>query len=97
MIFGLVGGIAGIIWPLLAYILDDYETFSYANALISSIYSTRPEGSSGSAIDKMRKSVSYKGQFNYGYLDYRFTSLIAYFCSCCCRKVSCFQRSKSRL
>ena len=28
IIFGLVGGIAGIIWPFLAYIMYDYEQFS---------------------------------------------------------------------
>ena len=98
-VLGLVGGVAGIIWPLLARIFGDYEAFTYTNSLLSSLYSTRPEASPGSAtgIEKMKDSVSYKGQFSYNYLDYRFSSLLNYFCSGCFRRWPCFQQRKRRL
>ena len=37
-VLGLVGGVAGIIWPLLGYLLGDYEAFTYENSLIRSLY-----------------------------------------------------------
>ena len=37
-VLGLVGGVAGIIWPLLGYLFGDYEAFTYENNLIRSLY-----------------------------------------------------------
>ena len=40
IVLGLVGGLAGVIWPMLAMVFGGYETFKFENSLIGSIYPT---------------------------------------------------------
>ena len=42
-VLGLVGGLASIIWGVLALIFGHYESFRFENSLISSIYPTSPQ------------------------------------------------------
>mmetsp|Transcript_4647 Transcript_4647/g.6123 ORF Transcript_4647/g.6123 Transcript_4647/m.6123 type:complete len:95 (-) Transcript_4647:642-926(-) len=44
LVLGLVGGLSGIIWGVLAFFLNNYESFKFDNALIASVYKTAPLG-----------------------------------------------------
>ena len=44
IVLGLVGGVSGVVWSVLAYSLGDYEQFKYENSLVGSIYPTSPFG-----------------------------------------------------
>ena len=52
MVLGLVGGLAGVIWPALYMIFGSYETFKFENSLIGAVYPTSPFGSEDSGNDK---------------------------------------------
>lgn len=39
MVIGLVGGVSGIIWTVLNYLLANYQEFNYENSLVGSNYS----------------------------------------------------------
>ena len=43
IVLGLVGGLAGVVWAILSYLLGDYEQFKYENSLIGKIYPTSPK------------------------------------------------------
>ena len=49
---GLVGGLAGVIWPALYMVFGSYETFKFENSLISAVYPTSPFGSIDSENDR---------------------------------------------
>ena len=49
---GLVGGLAGVIWPALYMIFGSYETFKFENSLIGAVYPTSPFGSLDSCNNK---------------------------------------------
>ena len=43
IVLGLVGGLSGIIWSVLALILGTYETFKLENSLIGAVFPTSPD------------------------------------------------------
>jgi len=43
IVLGLVGGLSGIVWGLLALVLGSYETFKFENSLIGAVYPTSPQ------------------------------------------------------
>ena len=43
LVLGLVGGLSGIIWGVLALVFGGYESFKFENSLIASIYPTSPQ------------------------------------------------------
>ena len=42
LVLGLVGGLAGVIWPVLEIVFGGYESFRFENSLIGSVYPTSP-------------------------------------------------------
>ena len=49
---GIVGGVAGVVWSVLGYLLGDYEQFKYENSLVGSIYPTSPSANADDALDE---------------------------------------------
>ena len=43
IVLGLVGGLSGIVWSLLAMLTAGYETFKFENSLIGAVYPTSPQ------------------------------------------------------
>ena len=42
LVLGLVGGLAGVVYPALFLVFGGYENFKFENSLISAIYPTSP-------------------------------------------------------
>ena len=42
LVLGVIGGLSGLIWSLLAMVFGGYESFKYQNSLISAVYPTGP-------------------------------------------------------
>ena len=43
IVLGLVGGLAGIVWGLMALVFGPYEAFKLENSMISAVYPTAPD------------------------------------------------------
>lgn len=42
LVLGVIGGLSGIVWAVLAMLFGGYEAFKYQNSLIGSIYPILP-------------------------------------------------------
>lgn len=102
LILGLVGGFVSIIWGVLGYMINPYETFMFLNSLIGNMYPTSPQpdedeqpiSSSVEALTMLKGTIIERGKFDYTFREYYFTWFITKFCCCCIRKNS--QRAKIR-
>ena len=88
---GLVGGLAGIVWAVMAILFGGYESFSFENSLIGSIYPTsppvdesEPTGNNAERIAKlaMMRTVAERGKYHYRYHEYLLFSTLKSFCCC---------------
>ena len=43
LVLGVIGGLSGIVWAVLAMALGGYEAFKYQNSLIGAVYPTAPK------------------------------------------------------
>lgn len=43
LVLGVIGGLSGIVWAVLAMALSGYEAFKYQNSLIGAVYPTAPK------------------------------------------------------
>ena len=73
---GFVGGISWILWTVLEFCYDDFETFKFKNSLIGAIYPTtrfkigeeRPTPESeDQARNEMLHTVADRGRYFYNY------------------------------
>ena len=109
LVLGLVGGLAGVVWSVLSYLLGDYEQFKYQNSLIGKIYPTSPkvkdeedddEGNKISderqARDAMLRIVAERGKYFYNYSEYLCAGALRY-CSCCCKNKPWYKRHMEKL
>ena len=89
LVLGLVGGLAGVVWSTLGYLLGDYEQFKYENSLIGKIYPTSPKvqddegdddgnklSDESEAKDTMLRIVAERGKYFYNYSEYWFASFL---------------------
>ena len=107
IVLGLVGGLAGVIWPMLAMVFGGYETFKFENSLIGSIYPTSsqdfdPDTAVGSestyeARNAMLRTVAERGKYFYHYSEYFSVYLLNSFCCCFLKRSTCFQKRLERL
>ena len=84
---GLVGGLSGILWAVMAILFGGYESFMFENSLIGSIYPTSPpvdesEASERGAKMAMMRTVAERGKYHYRYDEYLLFSMLKSFCCC---------------
>ena len=51
LVLGLVGGLSGIMWSILALVFGGYESFKLYNSLIGSVYPTTPSDDDAPSAD----------------------------------------------
>ena len=109
LVLGLVGGLAGVVWSVLNYLLGDYEQFKYENSLIGKIYPTSPKVHDESddvdgnkisderqAKDAMLRIVAERGKYFYNYSEYWLAGALNY-CGCCCKNKPWYKRNMEKL
>ena len=108
LVLGVIGGLSGIVWAVLAMIFGGYEAFRYQTSLISSIYPTSPmdtpidgdlnqsEGQRKAKL-QMMQTVAQRGKYWYSYFEYLWASLLAAWFCCCVRNYRCSKKRVSRL
>lgn len=99
LVLGLVGGLSGIIWGLLALLFGGYEQFKLENALIANVFHTAQDSQDDQDSDSdddndvakkvLIRKVSRQGSYSYGYLEYVVTRILSLFCWCCRRSTAC--------
>ena len=97
-VLGLVGGLSGIVWALLAMILGSYETFKLENSLIGAVYPTSPQDmptndqeddqvratvKEKKAQRAMMRTVAERGKYFYNYSEYFLSLILRCLCGCC--------------
>ena len=110
LVLGLVGGLAGVVWSVLNYLLGDYEQFKYENSLIGKIYPTSPKvqdddgddngnklNDEREAKDAMLRIVAERGKYFYNYSEYWFAGFLRFFCSCCCKNKPWYKRQMEKM
>ena len=95
LVLGLVGGLAGVVYPALYMAFGGYENFKFENSLISSIYPTSPQDfvcdtdatpqSERKAKAAMMRTVSERGKYFYNYSEYLVSWILSICCCCACR------------
>lgn len=106
LVLGLVGGLAGVVYPALFLVFGGYENFKFENSLISSIYPTSPQDfvsdadtspeSERKAKAAMMKTVSERGKYFYNYSEYLLSWIISSCCCCACMKTEWYHRRVKR-
>ena len=89
---GLVGGLSGIIWSVMAMVLGGYQEFKFENSLIGQVYPTSPSATNCSSNERdakraIMRTVSERGKYWYNYPEFM---LVSFLSSCCC----CFCKEK---
>ena len=97
LVLGLVGGLAGVIWPTLYMIFGSYETFKFENSLIGAVYPTSPFGGKNdddikddteSIADNRKymvslmRTIAERGKYWYNYSEYVCVWFLSKFCCC---------------
>ena len=106
LVLGLVGGLAGVVYPALFFIFGGYENFKFENSLISAIYPTSPQDfvsdadaspeSERKAKAAMMKTVSERGKYFYNYSEYLLSWILSSCCCCACGKTDWYHRRVKR-
>ena len=104
--FGLVGGLSGILWSGLFLVFGGYESFKLDNSLIGAVYPTSPTNddevhseheTESAAKQSMMKTVAERGRYFYNYSEYLLASFMKSFCSCCCRGSAWYEHRTTKL
>mmetsp|Transcript_1272 Transcript_1272/g.1708 ORF Transcript_1272/g.1708 Transcript_1272/m.1708 type:complete len:223 (-) Transcript_1272:408-1076(-) len=108
-VLGLVGGLSGIIWAVLAMCLGDYETFKFENSLIGAVYPTAPQTDSHGNDDfddgpegeqdakhTLMATVAERGKYFYDYSEYLLSIFLRTLC-CCCKGSPWMERRVKKL
>ena len=96
LVLGLVGGLSGIIWSVLAMLFGGFESFKLDNSMIGSIYPTSPNEHSQvsnerEAKNSMMSTVANRGKYCYSYDEYMFVWLLKNLCCCFCGNSKWYQ------
>jgi len=113
MVLGLVGGLSGIIWAVLAMIFNSFESFKLENSMIGSIYPTSPQNfddlddnasrdepsTNGERTAKaaLMRTVADRGRYFYRYEEYMFIWLLKQCCCCFLSNSKWFETKLKRL
>ena len=99
---GLVGGLSGIIWAIMELVAGGYESFTFENSMIGSIYPTSPQdfdmdtGSTNENKAKraMMRTVAERGKYYYNYGEFVLFSFLRSYCCCFTKGERCQKRMK---
>ena len=99
---GQIGGYTALIWVVLRFLFDGYESFRFDNALIGSVYSLTPEGPDGAARKTEAESQKALHQTLsgtqadsvYSYVEFTLARLLKSVFCCCSGGSSCSPRMR---
>ena len=105
-VLGQIGGQTALLWMVLNFLFDGYESFRFTKALIGSVYSSTPEGPDGPA--RRTEAESQKALYETlsgsqaddttanicNYFDFTLTRLMRAVCCCCTGGPSCSARMR---
>ena len=102
---GQIGGYTGLLWMIMTFFFDGYESFRFTNALIGSVYTCTPEGpdatppeSEEESRKKIQETISgSKTDGSVSWYSYR-ELLITWFMRklCCCCKAKHWYEHRMR-
>lgn len=93
LILGFIGGMAGLIWSILGFVLGSYQNFAFESSMINNFYGVskmNPEADSPDtdelATNEVKRSLANKKRYMYTYREYIGTKIMSMSCFAKCFK-----------